>query len=327
MTDLDLVPQTNSSLPTIRSERARQYALKSKAANTLRAYRAPWREFQAFAEKKGERALPAEAGLVVDYLTALADAGAKASTIGVHLAAIASAHRTAKAPDPTVDEGVRLVMGGIRRELGTRPAKKAPVMLDELRRMVAALPDTLAGKRDKALLLVGFGGAFRRSELVGLDVADIRLNGKLVITVKRSKTDQEGAGRTKVIPALADETLCPVKALRAWLDAADIKSGAIWRQVDKWGHLRDNRLTAQSVALTVKAAAERAGLEARQFAGHSLRSGFITEAANAGVESRDIMSQTGHKSEAVMRGYIQDSGRGAVEAVRAAFGDQDSSQY
>lgn len=306
---------------SLRSKRAMQYAVKSKADNTVRAYRGAWHEFEAFAAKQGEAALPASAGLVIDYLTLLADNGAKVATIQVKLAAIAAAHRSAKQPDPTRDEDVRMVAGGIRRELRVAPSKKAPATLDDLRQMVSALPDTLAGKRDKAILLVGFAGAFRRSELVNVEVSDIRINGKLTVTVRRSKTDQEGVGLVKVIPALSDKDICPVRAMRQWLDEGGIKSGAIFRQIDKWGHLRENRLTPQSVALIVKGCAVRAGLEPRQFAGHSLRSGFITEAANAGVESRDIMAQTGHKSEAVMRGYIQDAGRGAMSAVKAAMGE------
>ncbi len=306
---------------TVYNARAYQYAAQSKSDNTIRAYKASWREFESFAVQHGESSLPASPSLIIDYLTALADHGAKVSTIQVKLAAIASAHRTAKQPDPTNDEDVRMVMGGIRRALRIAPSKKAPVTLEELRPMLNALPDTLAGKRDRAILLVGFAGAFRRSELIGVDVADIRLGDKLTITIKRSKTDQEGKGLVKVIPSLKDKTICPVEALRQWLNASEIKSGAIFRQIDQWGHMRDERLTPQSVALIVKSCAIRAGLEPRQFAGHSLRSGFITEAAGAGVDSRDIMAQTGHRSEAVMRGYIQDAGRGASRAVKAAMGE------
>ncbi len=316
MNALTITPQTSLSA------RAYQYAAQSKSDNTIRAYKAAWREFESFALQRGESSLPASPSLVIDYLTELADRGAKVSTIQVKLAAIASAHRTAKQPDPTHDEDVKMVMGGIRRALHVAPSKKAPVTLEELRPMINALPDSLAGKRDRAILLVGFAGAFRRSELVDVDVSDIRLgDNKLTITVKRSKTDQEGKGLIKVVPALKDKTICPVEALRQWLDAGEIKSGAIFRQIDQWGHMRDERLTPQSVALIVKAAAIRAGLEPRQFAGHSLRSGFITEAAGAGVEDRDIASQTGHKSMSVLHGYIQDAGRGAMSAVRAAMGD------
>ena len=319
-TDLSPVPAAGQAL----SSRARKYAHQARAASTLRAYRAAWSEFQSFAQARAEAALPAAANLVAEYISTLADRGEKPATIQVKLAAIAAAHRSrgSKQPDPTVDEDVRMTMAGIRRERGTAPQKKAPALLPDVRQMLAALPDTLAGRRDRALLLIGFAGAFRRSELVALDVADLRLDTKVTIKVRRAKTDQEGQGLTKVIPRLTDQTLCPVTALQSWLEASGIKSGAVFRQIDRWGQVRHGRLTPQSVALIVKAAAKRAGLEARQFAGHSLRSGFITEAAQAGVLSRDIMAQTGHKSEAVMRAYIQDAGLGALTAAQAAFGEK-----
>ena len=317
-TDLSPVPSEGQTL----SPRARKYARQARAASTVRAYRAAWSEFQSFAQVRAETALPAAANLVAEYISALADHGEKPSTIQVKLAAIAAAHRLAKQPDPTVDEDVRMIMAGIRRERGTAPQKKAPALLPDVRKILAVLPDTLAGRRDRALLLIGFAGAFRRSELVDLDVADLRLDTKVTIKVRRAKTDQEGQGLTKIIPRLTDQSLCPVTALQGWLEASGIQSGAVFRQIDRWGNMRQRRLTPQSVALIVKSAAKRAGLESRQFAGHSLRSGFITEAAQAGVLSRDIMAQTGHKSEAVMRDYIQDAGLGALNAAQAALGER-----
>jgi integrase len=212
-------------------------------------------------------------------------------------------------------------MAGIRRTLGARSAKKAPILLAELRAMVAAC-DTggLQGKRDRALLLVGWAGAFRRSELVALDVGDLSFSGGVKLTLRRSKTDQEGAGMVKVIPSIEELELDPVRALRAWIEAAGIRSGPVFRRVDRWGRVASGRLTGRAVAIVVKRLAQQAGLDPRGFSGHSLRSGFTTAAASAGVESRDIMAQTGHRSEAVMRGYIQDAGLGASVAVRAAFG-------
>ena len=317
-TDLSPTPAEAQAL----SPQARKYAHQARAASTVRAYRTAWSEFQSFAQGRAAPAWPASANLVAEYISALADRGEKPATIQVKLAAIAAAHRLAKQPDPTVDEDVRMIMAGIRRARGTAPQKKAPALLPDVRQMLAALPDTLAGRRDRALLLIGFAGAFRRSELVDLDVADLRLDTKVTIKVKRAKTDQEGKGLTKVIPRLTDQALCPVAALQGWLEASGIQSGAVFRPIDRWGQLRQRRLTPQSVALIVKSAAKRAGLEARQFAGHSLRSGFITEAAQAGVLSRDIMAQTGHQSEAVMRDYIQDAGLGALHAAQAAFGEK-----
>ncbi len=307
----------------------RKFALKSRAENTIVNYRSSWQAFESWCKDSGAVSLPASPDMVIGYLANMAEAGYKASTIGRHLAAIAAAHTTAKLPDPTKDNNVKMVMMGIRRELGTLPDKQSPITDDELRKLIAVTGDGLLGARDRALLLVGFGGAFRRSELVAVDVADIRLNpalskaegGELKVTLRRSKTDQEGAGMVKVIPSLTDKTLCPVTALRNWLDVADITSGAIFRRVDKWGNLRAERLAPQAVAIIVKRYARLAGLDWRKMSGHSLRSGFITSAARVGVNDGDIMSMTGHKDTRTMRGYIQDAGLGAKRAALAAFGE------
>lgn len=299
---------------------ARGYAEKARSEGTLRVYGSAWRGFEQFA---GDGALPATPGVVVAYLVALADRGAKVSTIGVKLAAVSFRHTSARLVDPTTDRDVRLVMAGIRRSLGVRPTKKAPVLLGELRAMVAVCDTSaLQGKRDRALVLLGWAGAFRRSELVALDLGDLSFpsGGGVRVTLKRSKTDQEGAGMLKVIPSIEALELDPARALRAWLDAAGIKLGPVFRQVDRWGRVASGRLSGRAVAVIVKRLARLAGLDPSGFSGHSLRSGFTTAAASAGVESRDIMAQTGHKSEEVMRGYVQDAGLGASLAVRAAFG-------
>jgi site-specific recombinase XerD len=298
---------------------ARKYAQSSKAEATQRRYRSAWAKFNAWCEQHGLEPLPASVETVAAYLTALADAGQKVSAIGVERAAIGAAHRLAGYDDPTRTEVIRALWQGITRQKGMPPKKKAPVTRDELRAMVEALPASLTGQRDRALLLLGFAGAFRRSELVAVDVDDIHINAEAKITIKRSKTDQEGHGMVKSIPASPDPVLDPVRALRDWLNAAAIKSGPVFRQIDRWGHVRDRRLTAQSVTLIVKAAAEAAGLEPRQFAGHSLRAGFITAAAEAGAHEWEIQEQTGHRSERVLRGYIQAAGRGAKKATLAAL--------
>ena len=312
-----LVPTGQTGL--VISDGAKRYVRKSKAANTLRAYKSCWREFESFASGRDESSLPASPETVIEYLTSLADAGAKVNTIGVKLSAIVWAHRVAGHPDPTAYEVVRATMSGIRRALGVSPSKKEPATLAEIQAMVATLDtDTLKGKRDKALILVGFAGGFRRSELVALDVADVRTNGTLKVSVRKSKTDQAGEGQTKTIPAIGGN-LCPVAALQEWLDAANISSGAVFRRIDRHGHTH-GRLTAQSVALVIKDAAKAAGLDWRSFSGHSLRSGFITEAMDAGASDSDIMQQTGHVSERTMRGYRKNTGAGASRAVLAAFG-------
>jgi integrase len=290
-----------------------------RAENTVRAYRAAWREFSWFCELSGVRSMPAAPSAVVDYLTWLV-CRVKPSTMQVKLAAVSFAHRAARQPDPTHDEDVQVLMAGIRRRLGTAPQKKAPATFEDVTRMVETLEGDLRGKRDRALLLLGFAGAFRRSELVELDVADVRFNSQtMTITVRHSKTDQDGAGMKKVIPYL-DGALNPAAALRDWLTGADIASGPLFRGVDRWGVVGSRRLNGRTVARIVKASALAAGLEPHQFAGHSLRSGFITSAAMRGAPEWQIQEISGHRSERVLRGYIRDAGLGGQAAVRAAFG-------
>lgn len=268
------------ALTTPLSERAREYVHASKARNTQRAYQAAWREFQRYCELRHVASLPASPTTIVEYLTALAEQGQKVSTIQVKLAAITFAHRAHPDRNPAQTEPVRILMQGIRRTLGCAPVKKSPITRDELTRMLATLGDSLQAKRDKAMLLVGFAGAFRRSELAGLNVDDVRFGARdMLITLRRSKTDQDGEGITKRVPMLRDATVCPVRALRDWLNTAQIKSGALFRAIDRWGHPRQGRLDDKTIAFVVKRAATSAGLEARQFAGHSLRAGFATQAA------------------------------------------------
>jgi integrase len=296
------------------------FARASQAANTRRAYRSAWGAFCAWCAAHGAAPLPAEPATVAAWLTDQAHAGQKVATLNVKRAAVCAAHRTAGQADPTRAELVRLTMRGITRTLRAAPTKKAPVTLAELRAMLATLDrSTLPGRRDAALLLVGYAGAFRRSELVALDVEDVRFTADgLRLTVRQSKTDQEGRGLLKVIPYQADPALCPVTALRAWLDAAGINSGPLLRRLERWGGVRA-RLTDQAVKDVVKRCASLAGLDPRQFAGHSLRAGFVTAAAVAGVQAIDIAAQTGHKSLDSLKGYIRDAGFGNKRAVAGAF--------
>jgi integrase len=316
-----------ANLPTlppamIRSDAARKYARASKSDRTLTLYAAAWREFAAYAAQHGEQALPAAPALVIDYLVALADGGAAVSTIDVKRAAIVYRHEVDHLPDPTAYAEVKAIMSGIRRSCGCAPAQKSPATLDDLRKMIGALPDDRAGKRDRALLLLGFAGAFRRSELVALDVSDVHLNGALRVTVRHSKTDQEGHGLIKVIPPIDDPDLDPARALRVYLDAANIHSGAIFRRYNGHGPTKA-RLGAQAVALVVKRAADRAGLDHRRFSGHSLRAGFITSAVDHGARLDEITDLTGHQpGSRVVYEYIRHAGRGAQAAVRAAFGEK-----
>ena len=313
------ITTTQPASPVLRSAAARKYARASKSPRTLQLYAAAWREFEQYAATAGEPACPASPALVGDYLSALADHGARVSTIELKRSAIVHVHQARGLVDPTANAAVKAVMGGIRRQLGSAPQQKAPVTAKDLRRIVRELPRDLVGLRDRALILLGFAGAFRRSELVALDVADLNLDGAVLrVTVRHSKTDQEARGFIKVIPRIDNPVLDPATALRAYLDAAQINSGPVFRRANSHGLTRA-RLTAQSVALVVKQAAGMAGLDPRRFSGHSLRAGFVTSAYRAGARDADIMELTGHQSRTTLDKYIRAEGRGAQSAVSAAF--------
>lgn len=298
--------------------RAAELARSSRSAATERAYRSDWADFSAWCRDAGLVDLPAEPTTVGAYLADRADR-LKVATLGRRIAAITAAHRIAGQGFDGGHPAIERVLAGIRRRYGTRPAAKTALLTEDLRRIVRALPATLAGLRDKAVLLVGFAGAFRRSELVAIDLGDVSLSeAGLVITIRRSKTDQEGAGREVGIPrARKSSVTCPVAALEAWLRESRIVSdfatdgfrlsgqdaGAVFRAIDH-GHLV-GRLSGQAVAEIVKRAVRRVGLDPAKFAGHSLRSGFATSAARGGADLAFIMQQTGHKNADVARRYVQ----------------------
>ena len=205
---------------------------------------------------------------------------------------------------------------GVRRTLGTTRRQVRPLTVPELRSMLQGLRTDPAGCRDRALLLLGFAGALRRSELVGLDVADVTEGTDgLTVRLRRSKTDQEGAGRTVGIPYGSNPVTCPVRAWRAWLEVSGITDGAAFRPVDRHGHTGTARLSGHAVALVLKRHAARVGLDPAEVAGHSLRAGLATSAASAGVPERVIAEQTGHKGTSMLRRYIR---RGSLFRENAA---------
>lgn len=288
-------------------ESARGYVLASKAPATLRAYRADWNVFTAWCVAAGLDTLPASPSTVALYLAAEADAGRKVSTISRRLAAIAKAHQAVgfDSPASLKHAAVAEVWGGVRRVKGVAQTVKAPAVVDTLRAMLGQVPDNRQGLRDRALLLLGFAGAFRRSELVGLMVADVDIQRDgLVVSLRRSKTDQQGQGRKVGIPYGSRPETCPVRAVQGWLEAAR-PAGPLFCSINRHGQV-GAALTAQSVALVVKRHTAAAGLDAAQFSGHSLRAGLATAAAVAGVSERAIMNQTGHRSAAMVRRYIRD---------------------
>ena len=284
------------------SASAEAYARAEKSAGTRKAYEADLRDFSAWCANVGAVFVPASAEAVSAYLASLADAGKATSTIMRRVAAIAYAHRRLGLVDPTDTDRVKQVVRGIKRTIGTAPNQKAPATAKYIRAMVKGLPDTMIGKRDRALLMIGFAGAFRRSELVALDVADIERQPEgILIRIRRSKTDQEGAGQVVAIPR--GVKLKPIAALDDWLSAAAITSGPIFRSINKGGRVLPSRLTDQSVALVVKHRAAAAKLDPSLFAGHSLRAGFVTSALEDGADTLRVMDQTRHRSVETLRKY------------------------
>jgi integrase len=239
-------------------------------------------------------------------------------TLERRLAAIRLAHETAGLPSPTSSANVRLVLAGIRRIKGLQSAPKTALDLVDLRHLLRALEGSksLRACRDRALLLLGFAAALRRSELAALDVADLEFTDDgLVLTIRRSKTDQEQIGRQIGVPFGRHAETCPVTAVRDWLERAKIGEGPVFRGISRHDQLLVPRLSDQGIARAVKAACRRAGLNETEYGAHSLRSGFATTAARAGVEERLIAEQTGHRSMQTLRRYIH---RGSLFRNNAA---------
>lgn len=287
-------------------QRVHAYLDSARARNTVRGYRSSFRQFEVWCTAAGLQALPATPETISLYLAAQGGR-LRPSTLEHHLAAIAKAHKSAGFASPVTDNVlISETLKGIKRTHGTAPKQKSPVLTEDLRVMLRMLPEGLLGIRDRALLLIGFAGAFRRSELVALNVEDLSFTTEgLLIALRRSKTDQEAQGRQVAIPHGSNEETCPVRALRAWLEQAGITEGPIFRYVRRGGRLQSQRLSGHAIAEVVKRYAKPAGLPIDSFSGHSLRAGFVTSAARAGAPERKIMRQTGHKSIEMVLRYVR----------------------
>jgi site-specific recombinase XerD len=286
---------------------ARALAHDSRARSTWTAYDSDLRQFGAWCDEHGLDALPAVPLTVARYLADV-QVELKPSTLRRRLAAISVAHQLAGHPTPTRDPAVRAVWSGIRRRHGVAPRKMRAARTQLIRAMLAPFEDRLADHRDRVLLLFGFAGALRRSELVGLDAADVREDEHgLRVRIGRSKTDQDAEGRQVGLPYGSHPATCPVRAWRAWLAASGITSGPAFRGIDRHGRLSARRLSTRAVADIVKRRAAAAGL-AGPFAGHSMRAGFATEGYAAGTPELAIMRHGRWKSASVMRGYVEDGG-------------------
>ncbi len=304
---LPVAPASPQLVVARATERAERYLGASKSANTLRAYQADWAHFTAWCETAQRPALPASPETVALYVSDLA-ATSKVSTIRRRLTTISQAHERAGYPSPSKQPLVRDVLDGIKRELGVLQKGKTPLLLGDVQAMVEVIDDAITGMRDRALLLLGFAGCFRRSELAALRVEDLAfVEEGVVVFLHRSKTDQLGEGLKKGIPYGTGEATCPVRALHAWLEVLGVGSGPVFRKIHKTGRIATKALSDRSVALIVQHYALMAGLNPRLYAGHSLRSGFATAAAIAGASERAIIQQGGWASERMARRYIRDA--------------------
>jgi integrase len=298
-TGAEIVP-----LPSL--ERVREFIRASKSENTLRGYSADWRDFCGWSEAHGVSPLPATPETVAAYIAECAG-HLKTGSIQRRLNAIAEAHKAVRAESPTHSPLVANTMKGIRRTLGTAPAQKAATLTDDIRAMLGATDAGTIGFRDQALILLGFAGAFRRSELIGFDVGDCNFGRDgLTVTLRKSKTDQTGEGRKIGIPYGANPDTCPIRTIQAWIEQAARSTGPLFRSINRHGKVKSRRLSGIDVARIVKKLAKRAGLDASKYAGHSLRAGHATAAAMAGASERSIMNQTGHRSVQMVRRYIRD---------------------
>ena len=284
----------------------------SKANNTVRAYKSDFNDFGLFCAQNGFKSLPSEPKIVSLYLTQLSTKNVRISTIKRRLVSIGIIHKLKghylDTKHPLIVENLM----GIKRRKGSIQNGKKPLLINNLKNIINVIDQQKKEKikifRDRTIILIGFSGGFRRNEIVSLDFDDLDfVEEGLKINIKRSKTDQFGAGSTKALPYFENSQYCPVVSIQKWIEISKINSGAIFRRFAKGSNLSEKRLTDQTVALLIKEYLGLAGIDNKNYSGHSLRSGFATSAAEAGVEERTIMTMTGHKSTEMVRRYIKDA--------------------
>ena len=283
----------------------------SKAVNTLRAYKSDFKDFGAFCAKHRFNSMPTEPKIVSLYLTHLSKSS-KMSTLRRRLVSISMVHKIKghylDTKHPVIIENLM----GIKRLKGTIQKGKKPILINHLKSIINVINEQkieeIKKARDKSIVLIGFGGGFRRTELVSLDHEDLEFVPEgLKITIKRSKTDQFGEGMIKGLPYFDNELYCPVTNLKKWLELSKIKDGPIFRRFAKGLSVTKNRLTDQTVVLLIKNYLSLAGIDNSNFSGHSLRAGFATVAAESGADERSIMAMTGHKTSQMVRRYIREA--------------------
>ena len=284
----------------------------SKAYNTIRAYKSDFSDFGIFCAQNGFNSLPSEPKIVSLYLTHLSTKDCKMSTLKRRLVSIGVVHKLKghylDTKHPSIIENIM----GIKRRKGSIQKGKKPILISNLKDLINVIDnqdkEEIKKSRDRSIILIGFSGGFRRNEIVSLDFDDLDFVPEgLKVNIKRSKTDQFGEGFTKALPYFDSSQYCPVVSLKKWIEISRINSGPVFRRFVKGSKLSENRLTDQTVALLIKKYLNLAGIDSKNYSGHSLRSGFATSAAESGAEERSIMAMTGHKSTEMVRRYIKEA--------------------
>ena len=284
----------------------------SKANNTVRAYKSDFKDFGLFCAQNGFKSLPSEPKIVSLYLTYLSTKDSKMSTLKRRLVSIGVIHRLKghylDTKHPSIIENIM----GIKRRKGSIQKGKKPILISHLKQLIDVIDkqdnENIKKLRDRSIILIGFSGGFRRNEIVSLDYDDLDFVEEGVkIQIRRSKTDQFGEGLVKALPYFDNSRYCPVVSLKNWINISKISSDALFRRFSKGSRLSEHRLTDQTVALLIKKYLELAGIDSKNYSGHSLRSGFATSAAESGAEERNIMAMTGHKSTEMVRRYIKEA--------------------
>ena len=284
----------------------------SKANNTVRAYKSDFNDFGIFCAQNGFKSLPSDPKIVSLYLTYLSTKDAKMSTLKRRLVSIGVIHKLKghylDTKHPAIIENIM----GIKRRKGSFQKAKKPILINTLKEIINVIDkqkkDEIKKLRDRTIILIGFSGGFRRNEIVSLDYDDLDFVPEgIKISIRRSKTDQFGEGLVKGLPYFDNTQYCPVSSLKKWINISKINTGPLFRRFTKGLNLTENRLTDQTVALLIKEYLKLAGIDSKNYSGHSLRSGFATSAAESGAEERSIMAMTGHKSTEMVRRYIKDA--------------------
>ena len=284
----------------------------SKANNTLRAYNSDFNDFELFCVKNAFKSLPSDPKIVSLYLTHLSTKDLKMSTLKRRLVSIGVVHKLKghylDTKHPSIIENIM----GIKRRKGSVQKAKKPILINNLKAIINVIDkqnkEEIKKLRDRTIILIGFSGGFRRNEIVSLDYDDLDFVPEgLKINIRRSKTDQFGEGSIKALPYFENSEYCPVLSIKKWIEISKISNGPIFRRFLKGSKLSINRLTDQTIALLIKEYLTLAGIDSKNYSGHSLRSGFATSAAESGAEERSIMAMTGHKSTEMVRRYIKEA--------------------